>query len=185
MRGLASALLLASLAIAFAALPTAEGAKLLLTASISKASYGVGEVIAISGVLKDEVGNPVRDAAISIQVNSESGRPITLDLVYTDGEGRFNYEFKMPVGSEAGPYRAFLTASKPGFEDASAQLGFTFIPEAPRGSLPILALALMALALSLLGLSRLWSRSPLGAPDSGGLHHLALDVAPSRNAGRS
>ncbi|MEM3575327.1 MAG: hypothetical protein QXQ76_06270, partial [Candidatus Bathyarchaeia archaeon] len=52
------------------------------------------------------------------------------------------------------PYRAFLTASKPGFEDVSAQLGFTFIPEAPKGSFPVLALTLMASALSLLGLNR-------------------------------
>ncbi|MEM3462355.1 MAG: hypothetical protein QXJ15_01625 [Candidatus Bathyarchaeia archaeon] len=154
LKRLASALLLASLAIALAALPMAEGAKLSLTASMSKPSYGMGEAIAIFGVLKDEGGNPVRDAAISIQVNSESGRPISLALLYTDGEGRFNYEFKMPAGSEAGPYRAFLTASKPGFEDASAQLGFTFIPEVPKGSFPVLALTLMASALSLLGLNR-------------------------------
>ncbi|MEM3022237.1 MAG: MG2 domain-containing protein [Candidatus Bathyarchaeia archaeon] len=154
MRGLMSALLLASLAIALAALPAAEGAKLSLMASMSKPSYGAGEAIAISGMLKDEGGNPVRDAAISIQINSESGRPVGLALLYTDEEGRFNYEFKMPAGSEAGPYRAFLTASKPGFEDASAQLGFTFIPEAPMGSLPILALVLMVSALSLLGLNR-------------------------------
>ncbi|MEM3463140.1 MAG: carboxypeptidase-like regulatory domain-containing protein [Candidatus Bathyarchaeia archaeon] len=154
LRGLMSALLLASLAIALAALPAAEGAKLSLMASMSKPSYGAGEAIAISGMLKDEGGNPVRDAAISIQINFESGRPVGLALLYTDGEGRFNYEFKMPAGSEAGPYRAFLTASKPGFEDASAQLGFTFIPEAPMGSLPILALVLMVSALSLLGLNR-------------------------------
>lgn len=178
---LAGLSLLILLSIALAAIPTAEGAKLSLTASMSKPSYGAGEAIKISGVLRDEAGNPVRDAAISIQVDSGSMRPVSLALVYTDGEGRFEYEFRMPTGSEAGPYRAFLTASKPGYEDASAQLGFTFVPEAPRGSLPILAL--MALGLSLLGLNRRRAVGARGAHRFGGPHPLSMAL--SRRTGRS
>ena len=159
MRGLrAMPLLLILLAIALHALPTAEGAKLSLTASMSKSSYGADEVIGISGVLKDEGGNLVRDATISIQVNSESGMPVNLALLYTDGNGRFSYEFKMPTGSNAGSYKVFLTASKPGFEDASTQLGFAFIPEFPMGWLPLLALALMSSALLLSSLNRYGKR---------------------------
>jgi hypothetical protein len=146
----AIALILALMAMALFAPPVAEGAKLSLTASTSKPSYGAGETITISGMLRDEGGNPVGGAAISIQINSEAGRPVGLELVYTNGEGKFSYEFKMPAGSDAGSYRIFLTASKPGFEDASAQLGFAFIPEAPMGSLPILMLALISSAILLL-----------------------------------
>jgi len=100
-----------------------------ISANVSKESYNAGEYVKIDGVIKDELGNPVSSASISIQVNKPSGEILHLGLVYSNQDGTFTHEFRIPSDAEAGTYIIHLTASKQGYSDATTQISCIIVSE--------------------------------------------------------
>ncbi|MEM3732552.1 MAG: carboxypeptidase-like regulatory domain-containing protein [Candidatus Bathyarchaeia archaeon] len=102
---------------------------LLISANVSKESYSIGEYVRIDGVVKDDFGAPVPGVSISIQVNKPSGEILHLGLIYSNQNGAFTHEFKVPSNAEAGTYIIYLTASKQGYSDATTQISCLVVPE--------------------------------------------------------
>lgn len=100
-----------------------------ISANVSKESYNAGEYVKIDGVIKDELGNPVSSASISIQVNKPSGEILHLGLAYSNQDGTFTHEFRIPSDAEAGTYIIHLTASKQGYSDATTQISCIIVSE--------------------------------------------------------
>jgi hypothetical protein len=122
-------LILASLAISLTINQAYSIGALSISANVSKESYNTGENVIINGVVKDEFGNSVSSALISIQVNKPSGEILHLGLVYSSQDGAFTHEFRVPSDAEAGIYIIHLTASKQGYSDATTQISCIIISE--------------------------------------------------------
>jgi hypothetical protein len=82
----------------------------------------------VYGVVTNPSQQPVEGAQVSIQVDDASGKTIHLALVYTDKDGYYSDQFKMPENVNGG-FRVYVSAVKTGFERAIAQSEFTSIPE--------------------------------------------------------
>jgi hypothetical protein len=107
------------------------GGLLSVNVSTDKQSYGLGEVITITGKISDETTQGVAFASVSIQVNDPNGNPIHLTSVLSGVDGSFGDQFTVPASSADGDYTVFASASKPGYVDASNQTAYAVIPEFP------------------------------------------------------
>lgn len=126
-----SAIALALLALLTLATPAspAGGGGLSISARATKETYDAGELVRIEGSVTDEAGNPVANALISIQVDKPSGDLLHVGAEFSNGEGAFSHEFRIPYDAEAGTYAIHLTASKQGYLDSSAQISFVVVAE--------------------------------------------------------
>ncbi|MBS7655126.1 hypothetical protein KEJ50_01270 [Candidatus Bathyarchaeota archaeon] len=100
-----------------------------ISANVSEESYNAGEYVRINGIIKDEFNNPVSSASISIQVNKPSGEILHLGLAYSNQDGTFTHEFRVPSDAEEGTYVIHLTASKQGYSDATTQISCIVVSE--------------------------------------------------------
>ena len=64
-------------------------------------------------------------ASVSIQVNDPYESSLHIALVYSDNGGEYSDTFQLPSGRPAGDYAIYVTATKPGFQDAYAKLVFS------------------------------------------------------------
>jgi len=87
-----------------------------------------GEQMTVYGFVTNPSKQPVEGAQVSIQVDDVSGKTIHLALIYTDKDGYYLDQFKMPENVN-GEFRVYVSAVKTGFERAIAQGEFTSIPE--------------------------------------------------------
>jgi hypothetical protein len=87
-------------------------------------SVGVGISVMIYGQVTRLNQSAVALAAVSIQVNDPYGSSVHIALLYSDSDGAYSDEFKLPAGGASGNYTIYVTASKPGFQDAHAKLAF-------------------------------------------------------------
>jgi hypothetical protein len=74
-------------------------------------------------------------AAVSIQVNDPYGSSVHIALLYSNSVGAYSDEFQLPANTAAGNYTIYVTASKPGFQDAHAKL--TFLINNPHFSISV------------------------------------------------
>jgi len=104
--------------------------QLSVTVSTDKESYDPGEAVLITGrVLDAESLNGVALAGVSIQVNDPSGKATHVGWILSTTDGYYEDQFIAQDDSMDGGYSIYVTASKPGYADATAQAGCIIAPE--------------------------------------------------------
>jgi hypothetical protein len=103
--------------------------QLSVSVSTDKPSYDPGDAVLISGSVLDQSLNGVDLASVSIQVNDPSGNAIHVGWILSTTGGYYEDEFIAQDNSMNGGYSIYVTASKPGFVDATAQAGCIITPE--------------------------------------------------------
>jgi hypothetical protein len=103
--------------------------KLSVTLSTDKQSYDPGEVVMITGTVSDQSMNGVPLASVSIQVNDPIGNAIHVGWILSTADGHYEDQFIAQNNSMNGGYSIYVTASKPGYVDATAQAGCIITPE--------------------------------------------------------
>jgi len=83
----------------------------------------------ISGRVLDSHNNPVQGATVSLQVNNPQNQPLLVQLEYPDQTGYYADSLILPPSSSAGTYTVFVSASKPGYNNAQAQTTFTVLAQ--------------------------------------------------------
>jgi hypothetical protein len=63
-------------------------------------------------------------AGVSIQVNDPYGSSLHIAFLHSDSDGAYSDTFQLPNDRPGGNYAIYVTASKPGFQDASAKMTF-------------------------------------------------------------
>jgi hypothetical protein len=81
-------------------------------------------VITIHGQVTRMDGSAVALAGVSIQVNDPYGSSLHIAFLHSDSDGAYSDTFQLPTDRPAGNYAIYVTASKPGFQDASAKMTF-------------------------------------------------------------
>jgi hypothetical protein len=124
--------------------------QLSVTVSTDKPSYDPGDAVLITGRVLDQSLNGVALASVSIQVNDPSGNAIHVGWILSTADGYYEDQFIAQNGSMNGGYSIYVTASKPGYVDATAQAGCIITPEFQVSHvqwlmlLPVLLLVLLA-----------------------------------------
>jgi len=124
--------------------------QLTVTVSTDKQSYDPGQAVLITGRVLDQSMNGVTLASISIQVNNSTGNAIHVGWILSNAHGYYGDEFIARNDSMNGGYSIYVTASKPGYADATAQAGYIVAPEFQASHvqwlmlLPVLFLVLFA-----------------------------------------
>jgi hypothetical protein len=124
--------------------------QLSVTVSTDKPSYDPGDPVLITGNVLDQSLNGVDLASVSIQVNDPSGNAIHVGWILSTTDGYYEDQFIAQDNSMNGGYSIYVTASKPGFADATAQAGCIITPEFQASHvqwsmlLPFLLLVLLA-----------------------------------------
>jgi len=103
-----------------------RGAKATLSIAVSteKLSYDAGESVILFGYVRDPSG-PVGDATVSIQVVGQQGPIVHIDYVKTGNDGYYSDSYQLRGDAVVGTYAVYVTASKPGYQDASGHCTFT------------------------------------------------------------
>jgi len=120
-------MLLATVLLPFAVKPANAAGQLTVAVSTDKQSYETGQLITITGQVLDTNLQGVALATVSIQVNDPNGKTIHIASIISSADGSFTDQFT--VGSSNGSYTVFVSASKTGYTDASAQLVYAVVPE--------------------------------------------------------
>jgi hypothetical protein len=81
-------------------------------------------VITIYGRVIGLNGSAVALAGVSIQVNDPYGSSLHIAFLHSDSDGAYSDAFQLPTDRPAGNYAIYVTASKPGFQDAIAKMSF-------------------------------------------------------------
>ena len=103
--------------------------QLSVTVSTDKPSYDPGDAVLITGRVLDQSLNGVALASVSIQVNDPSGNAIHVGWILSTTDGYYEDQFIAQNDSMNGGYSIYVTASKPGYVDATAQAGCIITPE--------------------------------------------------------
>jgi hypothetical protein len=123
--------------------------QLSVTVSTDKPSYDPGEAVLITGRVLDHSLNGVALASVSIQLNDPSGKAIHVGWILSNADGYYEDQFIAQNNSMNGGYSIYVTASKPGYLDATAKAGCIIAPEFQASHVQWLML-LLALSLVLL-----------------------------------
>jgi hypothetical protein len=100
-----------------------------VTLSTYKQRYDPGDVVLITGRVLDQSLNGVALASVSIQVNDPSGNATHVGWILSTADGSYEDQFIAQNDSMKGGYSIYVTASKPGYVDATAQAGCIIAPE--------------------------------------------------------
>jgi len=98
---------------------------LYVTVYVDTTIVDTGVVLNIRGRVTGLNQSTVALASVSIQVNDPYESSLHIALVYSDSSGEYSDTFKLPSGRPAGDYAIYVTATKPGFQDAYAKLVFS------------------------------------------------------------
>ena len=82
-------------------------------------------VITIHGQVRRLNQSLVVLATVSIQVSDPYGSSVHIAYLHSDSNGEYSDTFRLPSEHPAGNYTVYVTASKPGFQDAQAKLVFS------------------------------------------------------------
>jgi uncharacterized protein YfaS (alpha-2-macroglobulin family) len=119
--------------------------------STDKPSYDPGDAVLISGSVLDQSLNGVDLASVSIQVNDPSGNAIHINWILSTTDGNYEDQFIAQDSSMNGGYSIYVTASKPGYGDATAQASCVITPEFQAPHLQWLMLLPVFLSVFLVG----------------------------------
>jgi len=98
---------------------------LYVTVYVDTAIGDLNVLVSIRGHVARLNQSAVALASVSIQVNDPYGSSVHIALVHSDGNGEYSGAFQLPNTRPVGDYAIYVTASKPGFEDAYAKLTFS------------------------------------------------------------
>jgi hypothetical protein len=114
------------IALAVVSLPYVHTAvePLYVTVLVDTAIDEVGVLVSIHGHVTGLNQSSVALVSVSIQVNDPYGSTVHIALVHSDSSGEYSDAFQLPSSRPRGYYQIYVTASKPGFEDAYAKLTF-------------------------------------------------------------
>jgi hypothetical protein len=114
------------LALATVCLPSACAAAESLYVSVyaDRSLHDSQTVITIHGQVTRLDGSVVALAGVSIQVNDPYGSSLHIAFLHSDSDGEYSDAFQLPNDRPAGNYAIYVTASKPGLQDASAKMTF-------------------------------------------------------------
>jgi hypothetical protein len=114
------------LALAAVCFPSACAAaeSLYVTVYADRSLHDSQTVITIHGQVTRLDGSVVALAGVSIQVNDPYGSSLHIAFLHSDSDGAYSDTFQLPSDRPAGNYAIYVTASKPGFQDASAKMTF-------------------------------------------------------------
>jgi hypothetical protein len=82
-------------------------------------------VVAISGKVTKQNQFPVVLAAVSIEVNDPYGSSVHIAFINSGDDGSYSDTFQLESNRSPGNYTIYVTASKPGYQDAQAKLTFS------------------------------------------------------------
>ena len=99
-----------------------------VTASTNKSQYSPGETVTVLGKVTDGQNNPIMGAIVSIEVDGPNGA-VEIRSTYSDSSGTYSDTFTLPQSSAQGQYTAFVSASKPGFNNSQAQAKFSVVTQ--------------------------------------------------------
>jgi hypothetical protein len=107
-------------------LPSASAAAESLYVSVyaDRSLHDSQTVITIHGQVTRSDGSAVVLAGVSIQVNDPYGSSLHIAFLHSGSDGAYSDTFQLPSDRPAGTYAIYVTASKPGFQDASAKMTF-------------------------------------------------------------
>lgn len=124
-----------------------------VAATLNKTSFALGELVVISGSVRDSQGRPIADVSVSIQVDEPRGSTVHVASLLSNATGQFRDQFSVAGNSQLGEYTAFINANKPGFNCAASpcvQAKYTVIPEFPEISIGMIVSGLLLFSLFLL-----------------------------------
>jgi len=98
---------------------------LYVTVYVDTAASGMNVLVNIRGHVTRLNQSAVALASVSIQINDPYESSVHIALVHSDDNGEYSDAFQLPNTRPAGDYAIYVTASKPGFEDAYAKLTFS------------------------------------------------------------
>ena len=98
----------------------------------------------IAGTVTDSNQNPISLVKVSIQVDDPSGKTLHVGFTNTDQSGNFIDRFSTPEGLN-GECTIYISASKSGYENGTAQGTFIAIPEFSTVFIAIIVPILLAL----------------------------------------
>ena len=112
------------LVLATVCLPSAWAASESLYVSVyaDRSLHDSQTVITIHGQVTRSDGSAVALAGVSIQVNDPYGSSLHIAFLHSDSDGAYSDTFQLPADRPVGNYAIYVTASKPGFQDASAKM---------------------------------------------------------------
>jgi hypothetical protein len=96
-----------------------------ISVSADKPQYSPGESVSIFGTVKDNQGNPISGATVSIQVNDPSSNAIHIQLVFSDSSGAFVDSLTLPADAAQGNYTVYASATKAGYSNGLSQTRFS------------------------------------------------------------
>lgn len=99
--------------------------ELVLTISMSKQRYQPNTLVRVNGLVTNTTGYPTSGAYVGIQIVDPNNNTVFLDIALSGADGAFNDSFRLQDSSILGEYRAYATASAPGYETGLAQANFT------------------------------------------------------------
>jgi len=98
---------------------------LYVTVYVDTAAAGMNVLVNIRGHVAGLNESAVALASVSIQVNDPYESSVHIALLHSDDHGEYSDAFQLPSTRPAGDYAIYVTASKPGFQDAHARLTFS------------------------------------------------------------
>jgi len=115
------------IALALVSLPyvLAAAEPLYVTVYVDTAIDDIGVLVSIRGRVTILNQSAVPLVSVSIQVNDPYGSTVHIALVHSDSNGEYSDAFQLSSSRPTGDYAIYVTASKPGFQDAYAQLTFS------------------------------------------------------------
>jgi hypothetical protein len=99
--------------------------ELILTVQTDKIVYLPGDMVKISGIVKDSGGEPIANATISIEVRDPGNSTVFLDIIFSLANGTYQDSFRLHSNAPFGDYPVFVTATTTGYPTAYNQTTFT------------------------------------------------------------
>jgi hypothetical protein len=100
-----------------------------ISVSTEKPQYSPGDSVSIFGTVKDNQGNPISGATVSIQVNDPNSNTIHIQLVFSDSSGAFVDSLTLPTDAARGQYTVYASATKAGYSNGLSQTQFSILAQ--------------------------------------------------------
>jgi hypothetical protein len=103
----------------------AEIPALSMTVNTDQSQYQAGMNVTVQGHVRDNTGNAVGSATITIQVDAPNGAQVFYtNTVNTDSAGFFQNQLTLPSNAPTGTFTVFSSASKSGYVSATTRSTF-------------------------------------------------------------
>lgn len=98
--------------------------ELTLICQTDKSFYFLGDLVKVSGIVSNSLGDPIQLATIGIEVRDYRSNTIFIDGVWTQANGYYEDSFRLQKEAPTGQYNVYVTASRQSYESTSKQTTF-------------------------------------------------------------